>query len=139
MKTFVTIVFLAMFILGCKTPPTVNTVANAEEAANVNRIADKRVETDKNLAKGLAVTEVRESVTNDGYMRIQVYFKNLRSKTCKITYRFNWYDDQGAEVVNPDNEQWTRIMILGGDDMALTSVAPKKICRDFKLRLKEIP
>ena len=62
----------------------------------------------------------------------------MTDTTYKIIYRFNWYNDQGAEVENPDNENWTRQLIVAGDDVTLTTVAPRKICRDFKLRLKAV-
>ena len=93
---------------------------------------------DADLAEDLCLTEIRESQTNDGYMRVQVFLKNTTRSTLEIVYRFNWYDNAGAEVENPDNEMWVRKFIVAGDDVTLTSVAPGKKCRDFKLRVKAI-
>lgn len=131
------VVSTVFFSFGCQND-SVNTISNAGVTAKITRINDKRVDTDSSLAKSLCLTEIRESNTNDGYMRVQVFLKNMTNTTYKIVYRFNWYDQNGAEVENPDNENWTRQLIVAGDDVTLTTVAPKKTCRDFKLRLKAI-
>ena len=136
--------FLSMGVLvllaGCaeEITPSVNTVSNANTSAKIKRVADRRVDTDQRLSQFLAFTEIRESRTNDGYKRIQVYFKNFSGTTYSVLYRFNWYDDNGTEVENPDNEMWVRKIIVAGDDITLTSVAPSKNCQDFKLRLKAV-
>ena len=124
-------------VSGCQND-SVNTISNAGVTAKITRINDKRVDTDSSLAESLCLTEIRESHTNDGYMRVQVFLKNMTNSTYRIIYRFNWYDKDGAEVENPDNENWVRKVILAGDDLTLTSVAPRKTCRDFKLRLKAV-
>ena len=123
-------------ISGCGN--SVNTVSNAGVEAKITRINDMRVETDRRLARNLILTELRNSTTNDGFMRVQAFFKNRTKSTLKFVYRFNWYDDQGVEVENPDSENWVRKVVIAGDDAVLTSVAPKRTCKDFKLRLKEL-
>ena len=128
---------LLLLAAGCS-EPSVNTISNAGVNATITRINDKRVDTDADLAEDLCLTEIRESQTNDGYMRVQVFLKNTTRSTLEIVYRFNWYDNAGAEVENPDNEMWVRKFIVAGDDVTLTSVAQGKKCRDFKLRVKAI-
>jgi uncharacterized protein YcfL len=134
--------FFLMLLVGCATEvpyePSVNTISNANVSANIKRVADRRVETDQYLSQLLCLTEIRESQTNDGYKRIQIFLKNLSGSTYTIMYRFNWYDDNGVEVENPDNEMWIRKIIVAGDDLTLTSVAPRQNCKDFKLRLKAV-
>ena len=117
---------------------SVNTISNANTVAQVKRIADRRVDTDQYLSQSLQLIEIRESTTNDGYKRVQVFLKNYSGDSYTILHRFNWYDENGAEVENPDNEMWVRKIIVAGDDVTLTSIAPKKSCKDFKLRLKAI-
>ena len=141
MKLFISFLFAGLLILmaGCvKETPSVNTIANADVSANIKRVVDRRVETDQILAQRLFLTEIRESQTNDGYKRIQVFLKNYSGSTYKVMYRFNWYDENGVEVENPDNEMWVRKMVVTGDDLTLTSIAPSKKCKDFKLRLKAV-
>lgn len=134
---FMSILIASAFMTGCYSP-SVNTISNAGVTAKITRVNDKRVDTDSRLTKSLCLTEIRESKTNDGYMRIQVYLKNMTNETYKIMYRFNWYNNDGAEVENPDNEMWVRKIIVAGDDLTLTSIAPGKNCKDFKLRLKAL-
>ena len=137
-----TILFFAAAVLlycaGCQDPylPSVNTVSNAEEHARIKRIADRRIETDNYLSQILPLHEIRETVTNDGYKRIQLHFKNAAAGACKFQYRFNWYDNAGIEVEDFDNEFWKSKIVAVGDDVVLTSTAPQKNCKDFKLRLK---
>ena len=126
-----------MLLAGCtQYVPSVNTISNSDTSANIKRIADQRVETDRNLSELLSLTEIRESKTNDEYKRIQVFLKNLSGTTYTIMYRFNWYDNNGVEIENTDNELWIRKTIVAGDDLTLTSIAPARNCQDFKLRLK---
>lgn len=131
-----------MLLVGCTTEapyiPSVNTISNANTSASIKRVADQRIETDQYLSQFLCLTEIRESKTNDDYKRIQVFLKNLSGTTYTVMYRFNWYDNNGVEVENPDNEMWVRKIIVAGDDLTLTSVAPNKNCQDFKLRLKAV-
>ena len=89
-----------MLLVGCATEvpyePSVNTISNANASASIKRVADRRVETDQYLSQLLCLTEIRESQTNDGYKRIQIFLKNLSGSTYTIMYRFNWYDDNGV-------------------------------------------
>ena len=138
-KVFILASGIAASMLVCNAcNNSVNTISNAGVTAEITRVNDKRVNTDSRLTKQLCLTEIRETKTNDGYKRIQVFLKNMTNKTYKFVYRFNWYDDKGQEVINPDNENWSRKLILAGDDVTLTTVAPRKNCFDFKLRLKAL-
>ena len=118
--------------------PSVNTISNAESSAKIKLVADRRVETDAFLSRQLGLTEIRESTTNDGYKRVQIFMKNMSGTTYAVLYRFNWYDNNGVEVENTDDEMWKRKTIAAGDDVTLTTVAPKQTCGDFKLRLKVV-
>ena len=136
-----TLSLLLTTLVGCAEKEyiaSVNTISNANTVAQIKRVVDKRVDTDQVLTQALQLLEVRKSNTNDGYRRIQVFLKNCTGDTDTIMYRFNWYDENGAEVENPDNEMWVRKIIVAGDDVTLTSIAPEKNCKDFKLRLKAI-
>ena len=137
-KLFISVGVLMLFAGCSQYVPSVNTISNADTSANIKRVADQRVETDQRLSQILCLTEIRESKTNDGYKRIQVFLKNLSGTTYAVMYRFNWYDNNGVEVENTDNEMWVRKTIVAGDDLTLTSIAPAKNCQDFKLRLKAV-
>lgn len=137
-KNWAFVLFSLMFLTimtGCQHDPMVNTISNAVQTANVQRVVDQRVITDAVLAKTLYLVEVRESKTNDGFKRIQIFLKNLSSAPFAFSYRFNWYDGNGVEVEAQDDEMWKQFRAVPGDDVTLTSVAPKKNCGDFKLRI----
>jgi uncharacterized protein YcfL len=137
MKTlFIVIATIALAGLASSCRNTVNTVSNAGVKAEITRINDLRVNTDSRLAKNLILTELRESQTDDGYNRVQVFLKNRTKSTYIFLYKFDWYDNHGVEVDNPDRNGWERKAVVAGDDVTLTSVAPQKNCGDFKLHLK---
>jgi uncharacterized protein YcfL len=138
LKLSVVVALIALTGLMSACRNTVNTVSNAGVEAEITRINDLRVNTDSRLAKNLILTELRESKTNDGYKRVQAFFKNRTRSTYFFVYRFDWYDDQGVEIGNPDDEGWKRVTVVAGDDTTLTSIAPRKNCGDFKLRLKAV-
>jgi uncharacterized protein YcfL len=142
MKISATFIFsIAVIILsGCTQKdiyvPPVNTIANAASSAQIKSITDKRIETDPYLSQSLVLTEIRESATNDGYKRIQFFFKNCSQATCSFVYRVHWYNNNGTEIESPDNEMWLSRTVIAGDDLMLQTIAPEKDCRDFKLKIK---
>lgn len=135
--TSILILLIMAQLTGCRTEhmPMVNTVSNAVQAANIHRIIDMRVITDTALSSILYLVEVRESNTNDGYKRFQVFMKNYCNAPYTFSYRFNWYDANGVEIEAADDEMWKQVHVVPGDDVTLTSVAPEKSCKDFKLRI----
>jgi len=129
--------FLSVFtalLAGCSSS-SVNTISNADVKANIQPIVDRRIYTDDRMAKALTVTELRESKTNDGYMRVQIFLKNRTGDSYNLMYRFVWTDQNGVEVESLDHQNWVAVAVLPGDDLTLTSVAPQKNCQDFKVRL----
>lgn len=120
-----------------KPPAQVATLVNAYDKAKVQHIAFKQVVLD-DLAETVAVTDVRRSKTNDDYDRVQVFVKNYAGDRVRIRYRFNWVDNDGVEVRDPDHDAWEKLTIDAGDDATLTTIAPVRNCYDFKLRMKRI-
>ena len=57
-------------------------------------------------------------------------------KALTFIYRFNWYDENGVEIENLDEGMWIKKTVITGDDVTLTSIAPTRKCKDFKLRIK---
>ena len=118
--------------------PQVNTISTANPVANVARAEYKQVVLDGNLAQWVAVQDVRRSRTNDGYERIQVLVKNMTASPIRTRYRFDWQDANGVVVMDPDNSGWEKMTLIPGDDGTFTSIAPKKDCADFRLRMAVI-
>lgn len=135
MKVFFTVLVI-LFCASCRhNPPMVNTISNANTTSIPRSIEDRRIYLDPLFGNTLACEEVRESTTNDGFKRIQVFFKNYADVPIRFNYRFNWYDMYGVEISSTDNDMWMKHTVLPGDDVTLTSIAPKKNCGDFKVRL----
>ena len=126
---------LVAFVSGCQHDPAVNTISNAEQFAQVNHVIDQRLIMDKTVDKAMFLADIRESTTNDGFKRIQVFLKNCCKSPFAFSYRFNWYDENGVEMETADDEMWKQVNAVPGDDVTLTSVAPAKNCWDFKLRI----
>ena len=145
-KVMKIIPLLAMIAAGCATEevapppyvPQVNTLSTSNPVANVSHAAYKQVVLDGNLAQWVAVQDVRRSRTNDGYERIQVLVKNLTASPIRTRYRFDWQDANGVVVMDPDHSGWEKMTLIPGDDGTFTSIAPKKDCADFRLRMAVI-
>ena len=137
LSLLLTTLALCGFMTGCvhEEPPSVNTISNLNETANIQRVVDKRVDTDQALANTLVLYEVRESKTNDGFKRIQVFLKNYSKAPFTFSYRVNWYDENGVEVEAADEEMWKKVHAVPGDDVTLTTIAPQRNCGDFKVRI----
>lgn len=86
----------------------------------------------------VAVQDIRRSRTNDGYQRVQVLVKNLTTVPMRTRYRFDWQDANGVVVMDPDHDAWEKMTLIPGDNGTFTSIAPKKNCVDFRLRMKLI-
>lgn len=118
--------------------PQVNTVTPAKPVAKVNHVDYKQVILDGLMAQSVVVEDVRRSRTNDGYERVQVLVKNVTQVPIRTKYRFDWQDAKGVVVVDPDHNAWEKETLIPGDNGTFTSIAPKKDCADFRLRMKNV-
>ena len=116
----------------------VNTFSSAQPVAQVNRVAFKQVLLDGEMAQWVVVEDVRRSKTNDGYERIQVLVKNLTTAPIRTRYRFDWQDANGVVVMDPDHSGWEKMTLIPGDNGTFTSIAPRKDCADFRLRMAKV-
>lgn len=115
--------------------PQVNTYSTANPAAKVNCELYKQVILDGFQPQWVAIQDIRRSRTNDGYERIQVLVKNLTQSPIRTRYRFDWQDANGVIVMDPDHSGWEKLTLIPGDEGTYTSIAPKKDCADFRLRM----
>ncbi len=123
---------------GCAHKPQVNTFETANPTAKIDRVDYKEVVLDGFQAECVVVKEIRRSKTNDGYERIQVFVKNLTEAPIRTKYRFDWQDANGVRVQDLDHDTWKKSTLDPGDDEVFTSLAPRKDCADFKLRMKYV-
>lgn len=116
----------------------VNTLSAGTVAARVDHVAYKQVILDGIQPQWVAVQDVRRSKTNDGYERVQVLVKNMTASPIRTRYRFDWQDAKGVVIQDPDHDGWEKLTLVPGDDGVFTSIAPKKDCADFRLRMKNV-
>lgn len=116
----------------------VNTFSSAQPVARVNHAAYKQVILDGMMSQWVVVEDIRRSRTNDGYERIQVLVKNLTQAPIRVKFRFDWQEANGVVVVDPDHDAWEKETLLPGDNGTFTSIAPRKDCVDFRLRMKNV-
>ena len=141
-KAFAIIAVLAT-AAGCSTEqpayaPQVNTLTTGTVAAKVDHVAYKQVVLDGFQAQCLVVEDVRRSKTNDGYDRVEVLVKNMTNAPLRMRYRFDWQDANGVLRSDLGQDSWEKTTIVAGDNSSFTSIAPRKDCADFRLRMKNM-
>ena len=140
-KTFAIVSVLAA-VIGCKTPPPytpqVNTLTTGTVAAKVDHVDYRQVVLDGFQAQCLVVEDVRRSKTNDGYDRVEVLVKNMTNAPLRTRYRFDWQDENGVLRSDLWQDAWEKTTIAAGDNSKFTSIAPRKDCADFRLRMKNM-
>lgn len=116
--------------------PVVDTVENTEKHHALIGTAYTQVQLDTALSQVIMTQQVRESETKEGFKRVQVLMKSYAQDPVRLLYRFTWTNTDGVEVVDPAHDSWEKVTVMGGDDLTLTSIAPAKNCKDYKLRIR---
>lgn len=113
---------------------TVNTVEPKQLAANRSVIADKRVITDSILNARAQILSVNETITLEGFIKVQVEIRNATKRAKQLEYLFEWFDEHG-NLVPSTSSRFQMREILGGETIFLTSISPTRPAKDFKLKL----
>lgn len=113
---------------------TVNTVEPKQLAANRSIIADKQVITDPILNVRAPILSVNETITLDGFVKVQVEIRNATKKSKQLEYLFEWFDEHG-NLAPSTSSRFQMREILGGETIFLTSISPTRTAKDFKLKL----
>ena len=142
MKRLFATLFTGLLLVGCATKaPEQIAVATSPKPPSEPQMEIKAEKPDKPITKPFSkrvyVSAIRDVETNDGYRKVQVSVKNLTGESIKTLYRFRWFDDKGIEVSAPNMDMWHSRLIMGGDEIVLSAVAPEKNCPDVKLLIKE--
>ena len=121
---------------GCAT--TVNTVENQDKAGYREMVNDKRVVSDRTLAKRIAVVGINQTQTTAGFQRIQLEFYNLKRTVQSFFYTVEWFDADGMRVETASGG-WTEQQILARESLFVTFTAPTAQANDFVVKLVERP
>ena len=137
----------AMLLCGCQN--TVNTVRPTEQVMRPQTIDGKKVYTDAFLNSRLKFESIIKNEQPDGLLKVQVTAVNVRvgpldqfwswfywDNPYKISYRFTWLDRNGMEVNTPTST-WIPVVVIPGDVVRFTSIAPNAGCKDFILSVRE--
>ena len=141
MKRLSATLFTSLLIVGCATKGTEQMVMSPAPQSAPSQPMEVKDENAKPtpppFSQKVLVGAIRDIETNDGYRKVQVSVKNLTGESIRTLYRFRWFDDKGIEVSAPNMDMWHSRLIMGGDEIVLSAVAPEKNCPDVKLLIKE--
>ncbi len=115
---------------------TVNTVERATPMGTKQIIEDKRVITDFTLNRKVRIVGLNESITNGGFLKVQIEVLNRKNSMQDFSYRFEWFDLNGM-LVNTPTSVWIPRQIEGKETMAITAVAPTTTAKDFRVKFIE--
>lgn len=109
---------------------TGKTTWNEEGARELSK---RLVVNNSRLARDIEVADITSSQVGD-LMRAQVMLRSRESGTLQLQYKFDWYDQQGVEVV--DNAPWQPVILYGQETKTIHGLGPNPRAREFKLKLK---
>lgn len=133
MKKIFCLGFAASLLLavGCT---TVNSVENAQKIGQRQRVEDKRVITDVNFSRKVAIVAVNSANTSGGLLKAQVELENRTGSLRRFLYSFEWFDADGMQV-NSILSALLPEQIEGGESKFVSGLAPNSACKDFRMKL----
>ena len=121
----------SFFLLGCK---SVNTIKPSDTLSKKAFIEDVRVVTDPFLQSRAKVLGINETLTEGGFLKIQVELENLTPRTKHVEYLFEWFDKDGNLI--PSTTRSYRVReLLGRETIFLQAVSPTDQASDFRLKM----
>ncbi len=98
-------------------------------------VADSASDKVENLGtmKSLDIPEIKVK-TKNGLMIVQADFVNKSIYNQEVYYRFKWVDADGFQI--GDDEAWKFVTLIGKQKVAVKTVAPTPLAKDFKIELQ---
>jgi uncharacterized protein YcfL len=128
------IILASLSFVGCTT--NVNTVERAVPNARPERIEDRRIVTDRSLARKLEIIELNESQVAGNLLKVQALLGNTTNRERTFAYRFEWISEDGMMLSTPSGG-WRVLTLQGGERTAVSAVATSPRAADFRLKLQE--
>ncbi len=132
---------------GCQN--TVNTVENEQKSFKRNYVKSKNISTDGYLRSRLLIDNISKTTLPSGLTQAQVTLRSNRvgffsemwshitgENPYKVSYRFNWMDDNGMEVQTASSV-WKELDLIPGETKRIQSIGPTPRCKDFVVSIKE--
>lgn len=126
----------ATAVLGaCNSVTRVNTVEPADMTAIPQSIALKKVNFDPSLGAGALVVGAYEGRTPAGALRVQLQVTNHSSGSeTDFMWKCEWFDGQAMSIPG-QNPQWTKVILLPGQDTTISLVAPNAAANDWRVSM----
>ncbi len=119
----------------CNSVTSVNTVQPEGSTPIPPSVVLKKTNFDASLAQGATVNGAYESRTPAGALRVQVQVAN-RSGTSETDFMWKceWFDGKGVSIPG-QNPQWTKVILLPGQETTVTLIAPNPEAVDWRLSM----
>ncbi len=134
-KHIIGILLASLALLGFSACTTVNTIENEDKVGERHPIKDKRVTNDSSLDGIIEFVGLIEG-DQDGYRKVQLDIRSVKSKDYNVSYKIDWYDQNGFLFKNP-SDGWQPLHIYGGEIKSLLFLAPSPRCKDFRISFIE--
>lgn len=133
MKIAIALAAAALALTGCY---SVNTVQNAQPAAQRRVIADSRVTWDNTLNGKLAVGQVIDTTGTKDLRSIQVDVTNQYAYALNFAYKVEWFDRAGARVLSP-TDGWKPLHLEAHESSTISALAISPTAVDFTIKFQE--
>jgi len=135
MRTIAALATLALAAAACNPVTRVNTVEPADLKAVPKDVAIRKVNYDSALGEAAKVTAAYEGHTPAGALRVQLQVANLTSGTeCDFMWKCEWFDSAGLSIPG-QNPQWTKVILLPGQDTTISAVAASPAAVDWRISM----
>lgn len=120
---------------GCNSVTRVNTVEPADMKAVPQTVVIKKVNYDASLGEGAHVSSAYEGRTPAGALRVQLQVQNRTSSTeTDFMWKCEWFDASGLSIPG-QNPQWTKVILMPGQETTLALVAPNSAANDWRFTM----
>ncbi|PTX98515.1 YcfL family protein [Opitutus sp. ER46] len=133
---FVPHLILAATALGLAGCYSVNTVQNANPAAQRRVIADSRVTWDNTLDGKLGVGAIIDTTGTKDLRSIQVDVSNLYAYALNFSYKIEWFNRQG-ELLDSPTGGWKSLHLEAHETSVIKEIALSPAAVDFRIKFQE--
>jgi uncharacterized protein YcfL len=113
---------------------SLNTLQNADTAAQVHVVPDKRVSWDRTMEGKLHLGQIIDT-TVTGLRKIQVDVTNRYAYHMDFAYKIEWFDASGMKIQG--NDSWKRLHLEAHETSTISAIAETPKALDFIIKFQE--
>lgn len=126
------LLILPALLVGCNSVTRVNTVEPEGMNAIPRTVMLRKINADASLGEGAHVVSAYEGHTPAGALRIQLQVANRASSSeTDFMWKCEWFDGTGMALPG-QNPQWTKVILLPGQETTVSLVAPNAAAVDWR-------